>query len=430
MRSYAETIDYLYRAAPAFEKSGATAYKEGMANTIALDNHFGNPHRRYATVHVAGTNGKGSCAHTLAAILQRQGLRTGLYTSPHLLDFRERIRVDGVEISKERVVRFVEEEHAFFEPLRPSFFELTTALAFQYFAEQRVDVAVIETGLGGRLDCTNVVRPLLAVITNIGLDHTQFLGSTLEQIAGEKAGIIKDGVPCLVGEALPETRPVFERIAAERRAPLHFADELLADTLSNEDLAAAEAVFELKGLYQKRNIKTILAAVKLLRRQMPVGDDAIADGLAHVCELTGLAGRWQTVRQTPLVVCDTGHNLAGWQYLAPQIVATADELRCRRPGEHSALKIVFGMADDKDVGGVMNLLPKDAEYFFCQADTCRAIRAEKLVRMAEDSGLHGTPYPTVGEACRAALQTARDADFIFVGGSSYVVADFLAALSD
>ncbi|MCD7714320.1 MAG: bifunctional folylpolyglutamate synthase/dihydrofolate synthase [Prevotella sp.] len=428
MHTYAEVIDYLYHAAPAFEKTGAAAYKEGMANTVALDNHFGNPHRHYAVIHVAGTNGKGSCSHTLAAILQRQGLRTGLYTSPHLLDFRERIRVDGVPVSEERVIRFVEEERAFFEPLHPSFFELTTALAFKYFEEEKVDIAVVEVGLGGRLDCTNVVKPLLSVITNISLDHTQFLGDTLAKIAAEKAGIIKENTPCIIGEIHPETRPVFERIAAARHAPLFFADELLAEAANNGKLAIAESLFELKGACQKRNIRTILAAVKLLRRQMAISDDAITGGLAQVCELTGLAGRWQTVNKEPLVVCDTGHNLAGWQLLAPQIKAVDKEKKRLSKGR-SSLKIVFGMVDDKDVGGVMDLLPRDAEYFFCQAGIKRAIEARKLVKMAEGKGLRGTPYPTVGEAYSAALRAACNDDFIFVGGSSYVVADFLCFIS-
>lgn len=427
---YNETIEYLYNAAPAFEKVGAGAYKEGLSNTRALDEHFGHPHRSFKTIHIAGTNGKGSCSHTIAAILQSQGYRVGLYTSPHLIDFRERIRVNGECIPEERVVRFVEEEKTFFEPLQPSFFELTTALAFLYFAEQKVDIAVIEVGLGGRLDCTNIITPLLSVITNISFDHTQFLGSTLAQIAAEKAGIIKEGVPCLVGEYTQETRPVFERIAKANGSLLCFAEDNRIDS---------DMDFELKGYYQSKNKNTILNAIRLLRNQIEISDEAIENGLKNVCELTGLMGRWQKLQEKPLVVCDTGHNLAGWEYLHKQIKETFQTLCILKPetrnlkpetrNEDSSLRIVFGMVDDKDINAVMTLLPKNAIYYFCQASTHRAINASIVSDIAKEHGIDGKVFNNVEEAYKEAMQDAKDCDFVFVGGSSYVVADLLTYLN-
>ncbi|MCD8282128.1 MAG: bifunctional folylpolyglutamate synthase/dihydrofolate synthase [Prevotella sp.] len=413
--NYKETLEYLYNVAPAFEKAGAGAYKEGLVNTVALDNHFGNPHRKYLTIHVAGTNGKGSCSHTLAAVLQAQGYRTGLYTSPHLRDFRERIRVNGVPVTEGRVMRFVEEERAFFEPLCPSFFELTTALAFEYFAEEAVDIAVIEVGLGGRLDCTNIIRPVLSVITNISLDHTQLLGGTLEAIAREKAGIIKEGVPCLIGEYTRETRPVFEAVARERNAPLYFADTF----------DCPEVEFGLHGAYQEKNRRTILSAVALLRYKMEISDAALRRGMADVCALTGLEGRWQEICSHPLVICDTGHNLAGWEYLAPQIAGVFN----KRKGSGAVLRIVFGMVDDKDIMSILRLLPAGAKYYFCQADNHRAIPSERVAMMARACGLIGESYPSVASAYNTAYGEAGENDFIFVGGSSYVVADFLNSLT-
>lgn len=413
--NYQETIEYLYNAAPAFEKVGAGAYKEGLSNTKALDEHFGHPHHQYKTIHIAGTNGKGSSSHTIAAILQSQGYKVGLYTSPHLVDFRERIRVNGECIPEERVVRWVEEEKDFFEPLSPSFFELTTALAFLYFAEQKVDIAVIEVGLGGRLDCTNIITPLLSVITNISFDHTQFLGNTLAMIAREKGGIIKENVPCLIGEYTEETRSVFEVIAAEKSAPLCFAED---------NIIESSLEFELKGAYQTKNRNTILNAIKILRQKIEISDEAIAKGLAYVCELTGLMGRWQTLSENPLVICDTGHNLAGWQYLAPQIKATYSSLSTL----HSSLRLVFGMVDDKDIDAVMDLLPKNATYYFCQASTHRAIPAERVAEIAKDKGIEGKVFKTVFEAYHTAMHESHKEDMIFIGGSSYVVADLLTEL--
>ena len=407
--TYQETIDYLFHVTPVFEKVGAGAYKEGLSNTWAMDEHFGHPHRQFKTIHVAGTNGKGSCSHTIAAILQSAGYIVGLYTSPHLVDFRERIRVNGLMVSEEYVIDFVENERAFFEPLHPSFFELTTAMAFKYFAEQHVDIAVIELVLGGRLDCTNILTPALSIITNISVDHTQVLGNTLAESAAEKAGIIKQGVPVVVGETTPETLPVFEAKAQEVHAPLHLAEQYEPD---------CDYDFELKGSYQDKNKRTILCAMHCLQELLEMDDvhGAIAQGMAHVCELTGLVGRWQTLRQQPLVVCDTGHNVGGWTYLSEQIKAQ----KCRQ------LRIVFGMVDDKDINTVMEMLPKDAVYYFTQASTHRAIPVGKVMEYATSHGLRGNGFNNVKDAYHQALQDASTEDFIFVGGSSYVVADLLA----
>ena len=428
MMTYDETVRYLYDSTPVFEHVGASAYKEGLDNTQALDEHFGHPHRCYKTIHVAGTNGKGSCSHTLAAILQSAGCKVGLYTSPHLVDFRERIRVNGVCISEKRIVDFVEQERSFFEPLHPSFFELTTALAFKYFAEQQVDIAVIEVGLGGRLDCTNIITPLLSVITNISFDHTRFLGNTLAKIAGEKAGIIKKGVPVVIGETTAETRPVFAARAREVGAPIRFAEDApvvrssvaLPDGGREYRLSDGRTVCgELSGDYQEANMNTVLTAVEELRRQgIALSESDVEQGIAAVSGLTGLMGRWQRLRERPLVVCDTGHNVGGWNYLVGQIKAQP----CRR------LRIVFGMVDDKDIDRILAMLPREADFYWTQASSHRAIPAAQVAGKAAAIGLRGRSYATVGEAWQQALADASPEDFIFVGGSSYVVADLLALL--
>lgn len=409
--NYQETTEYLFNSTPVFEKIGAKAYKPGLQTTHELDEHFGHPHRQHKTIHIAGTNGKGSCSHTIAAILQSQGYKVGLYTSPHLVDFRERIRVNGECLPEQYVIDFVEENRAFFEPLHPSFFELTTAMAFKYFAEQKVDYAVIEVGLGGRLDCTNIITPVLSVITNISFDHTQFLGNTLAEIAGEKAGIIKPDVPVVIGEYIEETRPVFEKVAGERHSPILFAQD--------ED-TAMEVDMELKGSYQERNRKTILAALNVLRQTMTISDEAIRNGFGHVCELTGLRGRWEKLGEAPLVICDTGHNLAGWKYLATQINDVDAQVK----------HIVFGMVDDKDVEHVLQLLrdklKNGVKFYWTQPSTKRAIPVEKLRDTALKYNLHGEMYHSVKEAYMTAKANAKNDDFVFVGGSSYVVADLLS----
>lgn len=408
--NYKDTLDYLYNSAPLFQQIGAGAYKEGLENTWALDEHFGHPHRSFRSIHIAGTNGKGSCSHTLAAILQEAGYKVGLYTSPHLIDFRERIRVNGQPVPEAYVIRFVEEERAFFEPLHPSFFELTTAMAFRYFAEEKVDVAVVEVGLGGRLDCTNIIRPDLCIITNISLDHVQFLGDTLEKIAGEKAGIIKPGIPVVIGETTPETRPVFQKKAEEVGAPIHFAEEEVKEVHPDWE-------YELKGLYQEKNRRTLWAALPLLQEGgYQISESDIQAGFAHVVELTGLMGRWQKLQEHPTLVCDTGHNVGGIQYIAEQL----------RRQVFRRLHIVIGMVNDKDVRGVLALLPREATYYFTQASVKRALPAGQLASLAAEAGLQGTCYPDVPSAVRAAQKESLPEDFIFVGGSSFIVADLLA----
>lgn len=427
--NYQETLNYLYNSTPVFEHVGAVAYKEGLQNTLALDKHFNHPHTNFKTIHIAGTNGKGSCSHSLASILQEAGYKVGLYTSPHLVDFRERIRVNGQCISKERVVKFVEDERKFFEPLHPSFFELTTALAFKYFDEQKVDIAIIEVGLGGRLDCTNIISPILSIITNISFDHTQFLGDTLAKIAGEKAGIIKKGVPVIIGEANEETRPVFQSKANEVNSVIVFAEDNaivtssspIADGGRRYNLSNNSTLIgELSGDYQERNMNTILCACNILKQMNIIkNDDVIAKGLANICKNTGLLGRWQTIQNNPTVVCDTGHNVGGWNYLAPQI----KRQQCNQ------LRIVFGMVDDKDINSVMFLLPKNAIYYWTQAESKRAIKAERVAEIAIKHDLRGEIFDNVEVAYTKALQDSNKDDFVFVGGSSYIVADLLTFLS-
>lgn len=424
--TYQEATTYLFTAAPLFQNIGAGAYKEGLSNTHLLDEHFGHPHRNYRTIHVGGTNGKGSTSHTLAAILQSQGYRVGLYTSPHLVDFRERIRVDGEMIPEQRVIDFVENERSFFEPLHPSFFELATALAFQYFAEEKVDVAVIEVGLGGRLDCTNIIQPDLSIITNISFDHIQFLGNTLPKIAFEKAGIIKHNVPVVIGEAGDkEVRAVFEKEAQKVETEIFFAeedDELTDFTLSPKEgysyntKSYGKLHGQLSGYCQEKNIRTILAAIKVLNRQgYNIGTDAVKKGLANVCQLTGLMGRWQTICGQPLTICDTGHNVGGMQYITKQLQETP----------HEKLHIIIGMVNDKDVNTVLSMLPKDAVYYFTQASVKRAMPAKEFAQIAQKHDLRGRCFENVASAYNAAKKKAGKNDLIFIGGSTFIVADML-----
>ncbi len=423
---YQETLTYLYNSAPLFQQVGSAAYKEGLENTYTLDEYFGHPHRRFRTIHIAGTNGKGSCSHTLAAILQSAGYKVGLYTSPHLVDFRERIRINGTPVSQQFVIEFVEKHRHFFEPLHPSFFELTTAMAFLYFAEQAVDIAVIEVGLGGRLDCTNIIQPDLSLITNISFDHVQFLGNTLAQIAGEKAGIIKPHTPVVIGETTPETKPVFLDKALSVDAPIIFAEEehllynasheangnYLYQTADYADLKG-----ELGGLCQEKNTNTLLSALRQLKQTgYRFSETDVRNGFAHVCELTGLQGRWQRLANHPTVICDTGHNVGGIRYIAEQLSRQ----------HYDRLRIVIGMVNDKDIRGVLALLPTDASYYFTQASVKRALPAEEVQKQASAFGLKGNVYPNVKIALKEALAQSGPQDLIFIGGSSFIVADLLA----
>ena len=433
--TYEEITQYLFKQTANYEQQGKQGYKEGLQNMQALDERYGHPHQKFKSIHVAGTNGKGSCSHMLAAILQRAGYRVGLYTSPHLVDFSERIRINGKPVSQEYVVKFVEDSRNFFESINASFFEITTAMAFKYFADNNVDIAVVEVGLGGRLDSTNIITPLVSLITNISLDHTDMLGSTLEQIAMEKAGIIKRGVPVVIGEATPETKPVFEAMASEMEAPIVFAEEC-AEVASFEGLDEGGYRYtthhlgvidcELNGIYQPKNMNTILPVLNELMKAgylmaceqpkyLAAFNKELNDALTHVCKLTGLLGRWQTVRQHPTVICDTGHNIGGWEYIGKQL----SQVVCNQR------RIVFGMLEDKDIFGVMSHLPKDAVYYFCRPSSPRALPEQSVQVIGQQFGLQGNAYPSVSEAYEAAIKDAAEDDFIFIGGSNYVVADYL-----
>ncbi|WP_300789435.1 folylpolyglutamate synthase/dihydrofolate synthase family protein [uncultured Bacteroides sp.] len=423
--NYQETIDYLFNVTPLFQNIGKDAYKEGLDNTIILDNHFNNPHKKFRTIHIAGTNGKGSCSHTIAAILQSAGYKTGLYTSPHLIDFSERIKVNGEPVEKEFVIDFVKQNKDFFEPLHPSFFELTTAMAFLYFAEKKVDVAVIEVGLGGRLDCTNIITPDLSIITNISFDHTQFLGNTLKDIAKEKAGIIKKKKPVIIGEYTPETKTVFEDKAKSTNSDIIFAEDnklingykqtenglLLYKSDKIKDLYG-----ELNGLYQVKNTNTILNAVyKLIELGYNIDETNIKNGFRNVCHLTELMGRWQKLEENPTIICDTGHNIGGMKYIVEQLSRM----------KYDKLHIIIGMVNDKDINGVISLLPKNAKYYFTQASVKRALPAEQVKKIANNHGLKGEAYSSVEKALTIAKNNAKENDLIFIGGSTFIVADLI-----
>ena len=407
---YRRAVDWMCSALPMFQKIGSAAYRPGLENTEYLMDYLGHPERGLRCIHVAGTNGKGSTSSMLASVLMEAGYRTGLYTSPHLIDFRERMRVDGEMIPKEFVADFVERHLDFFTAHSFSFFEMTTAMAFCWFRACGVDVAVVETGLGGRLDSTNVVRPDLSVITNIALDHTAILGDTRVQIAGEKAGIIKPGVPVLIGENDPEIEPVFRAKAAREGAPLYFTDH----GIRLEDYPCP-----LEGDYQRFNIATVVAACGILRESWKLDPQTVRRGLARVVDNTHLQGRWQVLSRRPLVVCDTGHNVNGIGEIVRQLSHTPK----------GRLFMVFGMVNDKDVDGVLALLPKEAQYCFAQASVQRALDSRELARRAARFSLRGEAYPDCESAFRAAQQQAGPQDMIFVGGSTFVVADVLEALS-
>ena len=454
--NYDETLEYLYRFAPMFQQVGSSAYKEGMENSFLIDGHLNHPHKQYKTIHVGGTNGKGSTSHLLASILQEAGYKTGLYTSPHLLDFRERIKVNGKMIDKEFVVDFFDRNKAFFESIQPSFFELTTGMAFAYFAEQQVDVAVIEVGLGGRLDCTNVITPVLSIITNISFDHVQLLGNTLTAIAKEKAGIIKQGVPVVIGEAEGEVGDFFRGFRGFRdfgdvgdvggfrdfrdikdskvlkvpnvpkvpNAPTLFTQEqnlLLSSTLLPSGYWQFETpdypclIDELGGWAQEKNAATVLCAINILKNIFSIPPKAVYRGFRYVIENTGLMGRWQIINHHPKIVLDTGHNIAGIEYIVRQLQSE----------KYDRLHIVFGMVNDKDITAVLKLLPQEALYYFAQANIPRALDARLLAEKAAVFNLKGGTYSTVSEAFSAAKQNATEKDFIFVGGSTFVVADAL-----
>lgn len=423
--NYDETLNYLYNQMPEFQRIGHLAYKPGLDNSYKLDAIFERPHTRYKTIHVGGTNGKGSTSHLITSILIQSGYKVGLYTSPHLIDFRERIRVNGEMVSKEYVIEFVEKYRAQFEPIMPSFFELTMEMAFKYFEEQEVDVAVIEVGLGGRLDSTNIISPEMCVITNIGFDHVQFLGNSLEAIAREKAGIIKPHTPVVIGEASDQNiRNVFVNKAGQEEAPIIFAEEEIIDFVSKRDedgLHFSGGGFnniksQLNGLAQEKNARTVITAIKELTKiGYSITDDAVYTGFENVVMLTGLMGRWQQLSDKPRIICDTGHNSHGIKYIVEQL----------RNEQYDNLHIVFGMVNDKDVSSVLELVPKDAKYYFTRASIERALTPEEIAKKALVYGLRGDTYDNIKQAIDAAEQNADENDLIFIGGSSFIVADAL-----
>lgn len=426
--NYNETIQYLYDRLPVFHQIGAAAYKPGLDNSISMMAKLGNPHEKYKTIHVAGTNGKGSVSHFLSAVLQSAGYKTGLYTSPHLVDFGERVRVNGTKVNEEFVVDFVAQNKELFDEIQPSFFEATMSLAFDYFAAEKVDVAIVEVGLGGRLDSTNIIIPELAIITNISLDHTQFLGNTLTNIASEKAGIIKENVPVVIGEATLETKTVFKQKAEELHAPISFAEDCVEVKFMKYDngkMLVASNRFGLlesglSGVYQLKNIATVLESIRQLREcGFDISDDAVRAGIKHVVSLTGLQGRWQQVCDSPRVILDTGHNQAGIENVTRQLAQQ----------KYNRLRIVFGMVEDKDPALVLSLLPKDAVYYFTAANSNRSLRPELLINRAAEFELQGCAFGSVKDAVNQAIEDAETDDLVFVGGSNFVVGEALEFLT-
>lgn len=422
--TYQETLDYLFVQTPMFQSIGAGAYKPGLHTVEALSAMFGNPHRKFRTIHIGGTNGKGSTAHTIAAVLQSAGYRVGLFTSPHLVDFRERIRVNGRMIDRESVTGFVDRFLAAKgDSFAPSFFELTTIMAFEYFAKCDVDVAVIEVGLGGRLDSTNIISPELCVITNISLDHTALLGNTPVEIAGEKAGIIKDRTPVVIGESSSDVREVFVKTAEKHNAPIYFADDLKLYShatpgdgyITYHDTPWGDIRSELTGDCQLKNASTIFCALgRLTEKGFDISADNVAGGFANVCSLTGLRGRWMKVCDKPEVICDTGHNVGGWDYLSQRLSTYG-----------SRLHMVIGFVNDKDISSILSMMPHEANYHFVSPSVPRGLKASELAAKAAAAGLDGSVSDSVRDGYEIALSQTKEGDTIFVGGSTFVVADLL-----
>jgi dihydrofolate synthase/folylpolyglutamate synthase len=404
--TYQDTLNWMFQQLPMYQNKGRLAYKKDLTNALQLDEHLGHPHQKFKTIHVAGTNGKGSTSHMLASILQQAGYKVGLYTSPHLKDFRERIRVNGTPIKKRDVVDFISKNKTFLEERELSFFEMTVGMAFDYFAKKAVDIAVIEVGLGGRLDSTNIITPILSVITNIGFDHVAILGDTLEKIAFEKAGIIKPNVPVIIGEIRKETKAVFLEKAMQTEAPISFA----------ENYTFSDYKSDLKGSYQKRNIITVLAAIKtLIDLGLKISDDQIKEGLLNVVVNTGLLGRWQVLGHNPKIICDTAHNREGLEYIVSQLM---DE-------KYDHLHIVYGSVNDKNLDTVLDILPKSATYYFCKPKVQRGMDEVELASKFLEKGFSGNFYSSVEQAYNEAKSRAKETDLIFIGGSTFVVAEVL-----
>ncbi|SNB08896.1 Bifunctional protein : Folylpolyglutamate synthase and Dihydrofolate synthase [Flavobacterium psychrophilum] len=403
--NYQQTLDWLFAQLPMYQQQGASAYRKDLVNTILLANHLGNPELKVKTIHVAGTNGKGSSSSMIASVLQEAGYKVGLYTSPHLKDFRERIKINGLAISEDFVIDFVAKNKPFFEENNLSFFEMTVGLSFDYFAKQEIDVAVIEVGMGGRLDSTNIIKPLVSVITNIGLDHTLFLGNTLEAIANEKAGIIKPNTPVIVGEYNDKTKGVFLAKAKDCKADIYFAS----------DLITKEYPSDLLGDYQQQNKKTAIQTIRVLKPHFSVSEENLKDGLLNVVKNTGLLGRWQQIHSNPKVICDTAHNSHGLKIVLNQI----------QKEEFDNLFFVLGFVNDKDLDDVLPLFPKKAKYFFSKPNIFRGLDAKILQEKATNFGLKGNIYSSITEAYKEALKLSSQNDFIYIGGSTFVVAEIL-----
>ena len=425
--TYKETLDWMFNKLPMYQRIGAAAYKADLNNTIQLLQLLDNPHHNFKSVHVAGTNGKGSTSHMLASVFQEAGYKTGLYTSPHLIDFRERIRINGEMIPEENVVQFIDTYKAKFEAMELSFFEMTVGMAFDYFSKEKVDIAIIEVGMGGRLDSTNLITPELSIITNIDFDHMKFLGDTRAKIAYEKAGIIKPGIPVVIGETHPETEQVFIDNAKEGNSPIYFADQIFDcdkihiesnttqqfDVWKNSELYMEALEIPLMGNYQQKNLTTVMCSLDLLRGKFDLTEDHIRDGIGKVISNTHLMGRWQILNSDPLTIADTGHNVAG----ITEVVRQLAEMN------YEKLHFVLGMVNDKDVESVLQLLPRGAEYYFCKADIPRGLDANILAEKAFDMGLRGMAYESVRHAYRSAVNNARFGDVVFIGGSNFTVAE-------
>ena len=425
--NYNETLNWMFNKLPMYQRIGASAYKADLNTTINIINYLDNPQDSFKSIHIAGTNGKGSTSHSLASVFQEAGYKTGLYTSPHLRDFRERIRINGEMIPENEVVDFIEKHKDKLEELELSFFEMTVAMAFDYFRKEKVDIAIIEVGMGGRLDSTNVIKPELCVITNISLDHVKFLGENEEQIAAEKAGIIKPEIPVVIGETQEGSKDVFIKTAKEKNSPIFFADKIMDcrkdnnysldyqqfDIYKNNESYLKELKYPLLGNYQKKNLATVICALDILRDSFKIEEKHIINGLANVIKNTSLMGRWQVINKNPLAIADTGHNVAGINEVNRQLAET----------KYNKLHFVLSVVNDKDIDGILQLLPKEAEYYFCKADIPRGLSADILFEKATNSGLKGKVYESVRNAYSSALANAQEGDLVFVGGSNFTVAE-------
>lgn len=432
--NYSETLEFLFNSLPAYHRIGEAAYKSDLSTTLYLDNYFGSPHHNYKSIHIAGTNGKGSVASSLASVLSEAGYKVALYTSPHLIDFRERIKIDGRKIPENYVQSFVADHKSIIDKLKPSFFEMTAAMAFQYFSDMEVDIALIETGMGGRLDSTNILNPILSVITNISFDHTRFLGTSLAEIAGEKAGIIKNNTPVVVGRSSSDTDPVFISTAKKMNANLRFADKIygiqsaktimdgsnqIVEIAKNESRYLNDLEINLGGNYQLENLVCSIAVLDLIKEDFHLDEAVIRSGLRNITRNTGLQGRWQILQQNPLVVCDTAHNVDGISSILNQLKSLGKK----------SLRFVLGFVNDKDIDAILRLLPREATYYFTTSSVPRSMKGEELAVKASELGLSGTVCGSVPEAYKMAFKDLNQDEVLYIGGSTFIVADLLEHIS-